>query len=306
MRVGLLLRSGEVFAPVGRSIGWREVRDYARLAEQVGFDTIWVDDHMFYEGPILAAGHPGERRGAWEAWTLLTALAVATERIEIGTFVACVSFRNPALLAKMADTLDEVSGGRLILGLGAGWNEPEYRAFGYPFDHLGTRFAEYLAIVTGLLRDGRVDFTGRYHHARDCFLSPRGPRPQGPPIWIGGRQPRVLRMAARYADAFNAVWLTDAASLAERLAEFDVACHDVDRDPSSVRRTAGAYIALPGPEGAIPTQMRPGITGTPEEVAAQLLTFRATGVDHITLSLEPWTTAGIERAGRVVELLHRG
>src|SRR5438046_2801072 len=127
----------------------------------------------------------------WEGWSLLSALAASTRRVELGTLVVATSFRNPALLAKIADTVDEISGGRLVLGLGAGWHEPEYLAFGYPFDHRVSRFAEAIAIIHGLLRDGCVDFDGTYSSPRDCELRPRGPRPQGPPIMIGSTSPRM-------------------------------------------------------------------------------------------------------------------
>ena len=128
---------------------------------------------------------------------------MTTSRIELGPFVACNSFRNPALLAKMAVTLDEVSDGRLVLGIGAGWHEPEYHAFGYPYDDRVGRFEEALQIIAPLLREGRVDFEGRYCQARDCEIAPRGPRPAGPPILIGAQRPRMMRLAARFADIYD-------------------------------------------------------------------------------------------------------
>src|SRR5690242_19737513 len=149
------------------------IRAVAQQAETDGFDSIWLADHLFYRNP----GQP--TRGIWEGWTMLAALAEATQRVEIGTLVLCNSFRNPAILAKMATTVDEVSHGRLILGIGAGWNEPEYQAFGLPFDHRVDRFAEALQILRPLLREGHVDFMGHYYSARNCDDVPRGPRPGG-------------------------------------------------------------------------------------------------------------------------------
>ena len=131
------------------------IRAIAQQAETDGFDSIWLADHLFYRKP----GEP--TRGIWECWTMLAALAEATQRVEIGTLVLCNSFRNPAILAKMATTADEVSHGRLILGVGAGWNEPEYQAFGLPFDHRVDRFEEALQILKPLLREGHVDFAGQ-------------------------------------------------------------------------------------------------------------------------------------------------
>ena len=128
---------------------------------------------------------------------------MTTSRIELGPFVACNSFRNPALLAKMAVTLDEVSDGRLVLGIGAGWHEPEYHAFGYPYDHRVGRFEEALQIIAPLLREGRVDFEGRYCQARDCEIAPRGTPAGWPPILIGAQRPRMMRLAARFADIYD-------------------------------------------------------------------------------------------------------
>src|SRR5215468_8708681 len=154
-----------------RKRSYETIRAIAQQAETDGFDSIWLADHLLYRNP----GEP--TRGIWECWTMLAALAEATQRVEIGTLVLCNSFRHPALLAKMATTADEVSGGRLILGVGAGWNEPEYQALGLPFDHRVDRLEEALQILGPLLREGRVDFAGKYYHARDCAIAPRGPRP---------------------------------------------------------------------------------------------------------------------------------
>jgi alkanesulfonate monooxygenase SsuD/methylene tetrahydromethanopterin reductase-like flavin-dependent oxidoreductase (luciferase family) len=149
------------------------IRAVAQQAETDGFDSIWLADHLFYRDP----GAP--TRGIWECWTMLAALAEATQRVEIGTMVLCNSFRHPAILAKMATTLDEVSHGRLILGIGAGWNEPEYHAFGLPFDHRVDRFEEAMQILKPLLQDGHIDFSGRYYQAPNCEIVPRGPRAAG-------------------------------------------------------------------------------------------------------------------------------
>lgn len=148
----------------------------------------------------IRVSRPG---GVWECWTVLAALAEATQRVEIGTLVLCNSLRNPAVLAKMATAIDEVSHGRLILGVGAGWNEPEYRAFGLPFDQRVDRFEEALQIIRPLLRDGHVDFTGRYYQAPNCEDLPRGPRADGPPLLVGSEGPRMLRLTAQYADLWN-------------------------------------------------------------------------------------------------------
>jgi alkanesulfonate monooxygenase SsuD/methylene tetrahydromethanopterin reductase-like flavin-dependent oxidoreductase (luciferase family) len=262
-----------------------------------------VDDHLLYDAPPLVQEGSGPR-GFWDAWMLLAALAEATERVTLGPLVACASYRSPALIAKMADTLDEISGGRLILGLGAGWHQAEYRAYGYPFDHLASRFEEALQIIVPLLRTGYVDFEGTYYQARECELRPRGPRAGGPPIWIGANGPRMLRQVATYADAFNAVWHLQPESLAPRFDNLVAACQSVGRDSRTIRRTTGSYVALTGgPEPA--AQMRPTLRGTPEEVAARLHAFTTLGVDHVTLSLEPWNRNGLDLCGRLIAELHR-
>src|SRR5713226_5710794 len=173
---------------VERRVGWPELFSMARTAEGVGFDSLWVGDHLLYDLP------GGVARGPWEAWTALAALAAATERVELGPLVASTSFHAPAMLAKQAATVDAISGGRLILGLGAGWNEREYRAFGFPYDHRVSRFEEAFTIIRRLLRGGRVDFDGAYYRAEDCVLDPGPARPGGPPLMLGSTSPRMMRI----------------------------------------------------------------------------------------------------------------
>src|SRR5687768_13436463 len=161
----------------------------AQRAESVGFDSLWVGDHLLYR-------RPGEEaKGPWEAWSVLAALAAATSKVELGPLVACTSFHSPAMLAKKAATVDEISGGRLILGLGAGWNEADYTAYGFPFDRRVSRFEEAFTIIRTLLREGQIDFEGQFYSARDCELLPRGAveaHPKGPPLMLGTTRPRML------------------------------------------------------------------------------------------------------------------
>ena len=163
----------------GKTARWADLLAFAQRAEALGFDSLWVPDHLLLKWQE-------QTRGIWECWSLLAALAAVTSRVELGPLVTCTAFRSPALLTKMADTVDEISGGRLILGLGAGWSGPEDRAFGSPSDHRVDRFEEALQIIRPLLREGRVDFEGRYHRARDCELLPRGPRRAGQPLLVAG------------------------------------------------------------------------------------------------------------------------
>jgi probable F420-dependent oxidoreductase len=299
------LHIGVQLPEVEREVRWPELRQMARTAEQAGFDSLWVGDHLLFRDPGLPP------RGPWEAWSLLAALAGVTERIRLGPLVASASFHNPAMLAKKAATIDEISGGRLILGLGAGWNEAEYRAFGFPFDHRVQRFEEALTIIRGLLRDGAVDFVGRYHQARECVLLPRPVRTGGPPIMIGTMGPRMLRVTARHADAWN-TWFTwysnRPAGLAALREKVDAACGDIGRDPATLERTAAVLVQVEGEEVARrggPEERAAPLRGTPEELAEQLRAYAAEGISHLQLVVDPITVRSIERLAPVLEAVHR-
>jgi probable F420-dependent oxidoreductase len=301
LKVGLLLPQAEGRYG-GSTAGWREIVAMARLAEEAGFDSLWTIDHVV----LVYPGHPPQ--GCWECWSLLAALAAATERVELGPLVTPTSFRSPALLAKMADTVDDIAGGRLILGLGAGWVEQEYHMLGLPYDHRVSRFEEALQIVHGLLRDGQVDFAGRYYSARECELRPRGPRPQGPPILIGSSSPRMLDLAARYADSWNTFFGTTGnspAGIAPLRAKVDAACAAAGREPATLGRTAAVFVPfdLPGAVGH-PNIAAP-VHRSPEEIAAELRAYAAEGIDHVQVYLDPQTPAGVEAFAPVLELLDR-
>jgi alkanesulfonate monooxygenase SsuD/methylene tetrahydromethanopterin reductase-like flavin-dependent oxidoreductase (luciferase family) len=282
----------------GHTPRWRDVLDMAQTVEAMGFDSFWLPDHLLFRPP------GAEPQGQWDCWSLLAAVAASTTRITIGPFVTCTSFRNPALLAKMADTVEEISGGRLILGLGAGWNEAEYSAFGYPFDHRVSRFAEAVMIITGLLRDGHVDFEGTYYQARDCELRPRGPRPQGPPIMIGTVGARMLRQTALHADAWNAFfWWTgnDPVGVPPLREAVDAACAEVGRDPGTLERTACVLVELPGATGT--SFQEPPVTGSAEQIAVKLRAYAREGITHIQLRLDPNTVEGVAALAPILALL---
>lgn len=275
---------------------WSELREMAVTAEQLGFDSIWMPDHLLMRYPDQ------EPVGPWECWSVLCAVAAVTSRVELGTLVLATSFRNPALTAKMADTLEEISGGRLILGLGAGWHEPEYRAYGFPYDHRVSRFEEALQIIHGLLRDGHIDFDGRYYQARECELRPRGPRPTGPPILMGTMRPRMLGLAAHYADMWNA-WSRNRPEEIAPLRELvDAACREAGRDPATLARTIAVHIDLPGHDR---TPDPAHLTGEPEQLAEAFRGFATEGVSHLQIVLDPNTAAGIEQLAPALELLDR-
>ncbi len=286
----------------GEMIGWDGIRAVATTAEEVGFDSVWLPDHLLFRFPGV------NPQGAWDVWSLMPALAAVTKRVEIAPLVACSSFRNPALIAKMADTIDEISNGRFILGLGAGWHEPEYRAFGFPYDHRVSRFEEALTIIHSLLRTGHVDFEGTYYSARDCELRPRGPRPEGPPIVIGSSSPRMMDLMARYADFWNKDRLNSVDQLLEVEARVDAACAGADRDPASLGRVVGIQVDLLNEhrEAYTPRQWVTDpwpFTGSPEALAEQIRSFTRAKVDHLIVWIDPVTPAAMEAFAPVLELL---
>lgn len=308
MKVGLFPQT-DLVPGGGPVLRFRELCAIAQLAEEIGFDSLWLADHLLLR-------YPGQAdQGCWEAFTFLSGLAAATSRIQVGSLVACTSFRSPALLAKMADSLDEISGGRFILGLGAGWHAPEYAAIGAPFDHLTDRFHEALQIITPLLRVGAVDIAGTYVQARDAVLLPRGPSPAGPPIWVGARGPRMVDLAAQYADAWNmASWSLTPEHIAQERLRGIQACERVGRDPAGLELTANIVVHLRMPQGQGTTGRHESeqpvlgediIVGTVEEVAAVLWGFAAVGVTHLVIGLWPGGPRGIEQFAQVMALLDR-
>jgi probable F420-dependent oxidoreductase len=293
MKVGLSLPQTADRGAEGGS--WSQIERLARLADDGGADSVWVADHFFYRDESVEIG-------LHEAFTLLTAVAAVTTRVHVGPLVAATSFRSPGMLAKIATTLDSVADGRLILGLGCGWHEAEYGAFGYPFDHRVSRFEEAIQIIAALLREGEVDFHGKYYQARACILRPRGPSPAGPPIWVGTRGDRMLRIAARHADAYNAIWPITAAQVAAQRARMLAACRDAGRDPATLDLTVGTFVHLP--ENGRPVADDHAISGTYHEIAAQLRAFAELGVRHVIVDLRPdISIQAIEEFGRVLELM---
>jgi len=296
MHIGLALTTLEGGLQ-GRTPSFGDLRQLAQGAEQMGFASLWMGDHLLYRFP------GEEERGLWEVFSMLSALAAVTTRITLGSLVACTSFRSPALLAKIADTIDEISGGRLILGVGAGWHQSEYEAFGYPFDHLASRFEETLQVMVPLLRQGQVDFQGHYYQVHNCVLRPRGPSPSGPPLWIGADGPRMLHLVARYADGWNTAWHTDSTVVKQHCQAVKSACEAIGRDPMSLALTAGVRVRLPSRDEG--TQASEALSGSPEAIASQLQSFAEVGMTHLIVALEPKSLAGIERFARIVALLHQ-
>lgn len=276
----------------------------ARLAEDVGFDSVWVGDHLLYRDPRGL-------RGPWEAWTQLAALAETTQRVLIGPLVATTAFHSPPMLAKLAATVDEISGGRLILGLGAGWNRVEFDAFGFPYDHRASRFEEAFDVVRRLLAGEAVDHDGRWYRLQGCVLHPP-PRPGGPRLMVGSAGPRVLRATLPWVDVWNAwySWYGNTPEGFARLsADVDDLCGELALDPAGVTRTAAVLVALPD---AVGRPQREGgsestpVTGDPGSIATTLRRFAEAGAEHVQLVIDPITEASIEAMGEVLALLDAG
>ncbi len=302
MRVGIVLPIGEEDLPK-EGTAYPFIRDVALAAEAAGLDSVWVFDHLLFRSD-------GETSGILECWTVLAAIAEATRRVELGTLVMCTGFRNAALLAKMAATLDDVSGGRLILGIGSGWHDPEFDAFGYPKDHKVSRFEEALSVIVGLIRNGRADLDGRFVTARDAVLIP--PARPDLPILIAAKGPRMLELTARHADAWNLAWfgLPD-----ERLArvrgELMDACARVGRDPDTLAITVGVTVRYPDAAGSETedddaAEPPKGLVGAPEEIAAGLAAHAAAGAEHLIASLDPCTPETVARFAEAVAWFRAG
>jgi len=272
----------------------RELIEMAQTAEAVGFDSVWLGDHLLYE---LDVGH----RGPWEVWTSLAAIAASTSSIMIGPLVASTGFHAPAMLAKQAATVDAISGGRLILGLGAGWNRREYDAFGFAYDHRVSRFEEAFTIIRALLRDGEIDFHGTYYDADRCVLHPRSSE-TGPLLMIGSIGARMLDITLPHVNAWNMWWSqygNSAAGFEREKQRVDPLIEAAGRSVADIKATAAIAVQLQGGGGrqmgdyADFDEVQP-LRGSPTELADQLREFEAAGADHVQLVVDPITRDSIE------------
>lgn len=296
------LQVGVQMPEVERVVRWPELLDMAQAAEAVGFDSLWVGDHLLYR-------QDQDATGPWEAWSLLAALAASTDHIQLGPLVAATSFHSPAMLAKQAATVHEISGGRLILGLGAGWNETEYRAFGFPFDHRVSRFEEAFTIIRRLLQGEDLTFDGTYYQIEDCVLRPESVH-GSPPLMIGSNGPRMLRATLPHVAMWNtwhAWYENDLPGLQPLLDEVRSICTEVGRDPADVILTAAMMIGLEGGTGR--RHGSPGrpsslaIDEPPEILAGRLRGYASAGIAHVQLVLDPITVASVEYMGQVLDIL---
>lgn len=286
----------------GRVPRWIEVRACADAAEQMGFDTVWVPDELLWR----PAKWPGPR-GWWECVAIAGAVAACTSTIGVGTWVMSSHYRNPALTAKIVETLDEIAGGRFIFGLGSGSGDREAEAFGYSTDHVHKRFVEALDIVLPLLSSGRVDHRGTYYQAVDLELRPRGPRPGKIPLMIGAHGPKMIRLAARYADVWSgyATESSQPKAFVALLDEVNRACDEVGRDPRSIGRSIGVIVEPTEITGAAALGLGEPIRGPAQKIAEEIAEFAAVGVTQIEIWPWPFTLAAIEALAPVVAALDR-
>jgi alkanesulfonate monooxygenase SsuD/methylene tetrahydromethanopterin reductase-like flavin-dependent oxidoreductase (luciferase family) len=294
MKVGVMLPVGDTDGIDGQTPRWADIRRFAESAENSGLDSVWLADHFLYKAP------DGQTYGMHEAWTLLSAVAAVTNRVELGAMVLCGSFRDPGLVAKMAATLDLVSDGRVVLGVGAGWHDPEYEAFGLPTDHRVGRFAEWLEIVARLVRGETVSLDGKYHQVREAVLAPAPERRI--PILIAAKRPRMLDLTAQWADAWNTAWFGPVDDrVRDRLGDFDNALTRVGRPANEVAKTVGITVRdVDQPAPAEPS--RNAIDGSVEELAKVMKDYEALGVEHLIVGLEPMTSRSVERLAKAKQL----
>lgn len=247
----------------------------SQTAQDVGFEALWFGDHLSFQDN-------GETVGTWEAWTLMAAIANAVPHVQIGPLVTAASYRNPGLIAKMTEMIDEISDGRFILGIGAGWAKDEYQQFGIPYDHRASRFEESIEIIHGLLREGTSTFHGDYWQTDGAINEMRGPRPHGAPILIGSNGDRLVHSIAKYADAWNSDWQTSPEDYLPLLAKLDAACEAIGRDPASLIRTGSVRLNIDTPS---------------DEIQRYFHGVRELGIKHLVIGLEPRTLANVQAFG---------
>ena len=296
VEIGLVLPMGDSFVD-GSTIRWVDIRDLAVRAEELGFDVVWTADELLWRPTN------GRLQGWWEGVAMTAAIAAATSRVKVGTWVFSALHRNPGITAKAVETIDEISGGRFVFGLGSGHAGRQAHAFGLPEDHVFSRFEEALQIILPLLRQGRADFEGAFHTARDLEQRPRGPRPGQIPIMIGAQGPKMLQLAARHADIWS--WYvqerSDLVEFGPRLAALEAACLEVGRDPATIRKSAGIVVeptTFTGSQAVFGLPVR----GTTEEIAIALQAFGTAGYTNVELVLWPPTRSALDALAPVIEM----
>ncbi len=279
------MKLGVQLPEVERVVQRDELEAMARAAEESGFDSLWVGDHLLYRNDGRV------ERGPWDCFATLAWLAGVTERVELGPLVACTAFHPPGILARMFAAVDELSGGRVVAAVGAGWNVEEFRAFGLPFDSHVSRFEEAFEIVRRLLAGERVTFHGRYHQVEDAVLLPAGRRPK---LMIGANRPRMLAITLPHVDAWN-TWFTRYGNTVEGFAahnaEIDEAAKRAGRDPADIERSACVYVEVE-PTGERQREVEPVRL---EQLEGHLTGLAQAGADEAILVLDPITEDSIRK-----------
>lgn len=279
---------------------WLQIRAMAERAEQLGFDTVWTADEILWRN----SEWPGPR-GWWECLSMTGAVAACTSRVQVGTWVISALHHNPGMIASAAETLDEICGGRFVLGLGAGHAGGGAREFGYPADRTVSRYAEALEIIVPLLRGASVTFTGQFHRAQGAEVLPRGPRPGRIPLMLGGHAPRTMGLAARHADTWSAFATTS--SLPETFrpmtAQLDQICEGIGRDPTSIGRSIGVFVEPGDAKVAEALGFGVAITGSTNQIAETIAGFAPVGVTRVELFPYPNTIDTLEQLAPVLAAL---
>jgi probable F420-dependent oxidoreductase len=304
MKIGLALPHYDFSFPDGELLTWPRLLEAAQRVESLGFDSAWISDHFFWD--LDRYGGSDAPQGTVDPFVALAGIAAVTDRIRLGTLVASAPFRHPAHVAKMATTIDLASGGRFDLGLGAGWYEREFAAFGYEFGSMADRFAileESVKVIAGLFREGPFDHHGKRFSLFGAYNHPRPAQEGGPPIWIGGKGgQRLLRLVAHHATGWNTVWRWTPKRYAERVKAMRKVSESEGRDPESVRLSVGLY-SLVGederdlvsrfralqrwaPGGALDGELldeyaRETLSGTPERCLEVLAAYSELGVEEL-------------------------
>ncbi len=307
MRFGLALPHYDFSFTDAPPVTWERLGSWGLAAEDLGFDSAWISDHFFLS--LARYGGRDEPYGTPEALTALAALATITSRVRLGTLVLSAGFRHPALVAKSATAIDLLSGGRLDLGIGAGWYEDEYRAFGYEYEDVGGRFdvlEEALIVLGHLLGNGPATWRGERFSLEGAYNRPPPVQRPRPPIWVGGKGgPRLQRLVARHADGWNTVWAWSPDLYAGKVEELRETCEREGRDPDAVRLSVGLYLAIGRDEREVRTVLEryaervPGglpsaggleewradrLAGTPDEILERLGAFAELGVEEVIVS----------------------
>lgn len=284
----------------GAKPSWSEVAALASRAEEMGFDMVWTADEIVWRVPDW----PGPR-GWWECLTMTGAVAAATSSVGVGTWVMSALHRNPGIVASAAETLDEISGGRFVLGLGAGHLGGGAPEFGYPTDKTVSRYAEALQIVVPLLRGETVTFTGDFHRAEGAEVRPRGPRPNEVPLMLGGHSTRTMTLAAMHADTWSAFATTSSlpAAFEDLTDRLDRICEEIGRDPGSIGRSVGVFVEPGDAEEAESLGLGEAITGSTDQIVETLAEFATVGVTRVEIVPYPNTMATLERLAPVMAVL---